>query len=172
MTAIVTPDTAVSQQGHYAGAVSRFSAFVVDITVAGIIYSLGVTFTRFVVETITRHDIQPDQHRLVMLVVYGSWLFLWFTYPWALSGKSFGMAILGIRVVAADGAPLNSVGRSALRALLLPLGFITFGITFLGIIFGREHRAFHDRVAGTAVVYDWDARAARYRFLAKETLQP
>jgi phage shock protein PspC (stress-responsive transcriptional regulator) len=33
---------------------------------------------------------------------------------------------------------------------------------------GREHRALHDVIAGTAVVYGWDARAARLRFLARE----
>ena len=32
----------------------------------------------------------------------------------------------------------------------------------------REHRALHDLIAGTAVVYAWDARAARLRFLARE----
>jgi hypothetical protein len=32
----------------------------------------------------------------------------------------------------------------------------------------REHRALHDLIAGTAVVYSWDARAARLRFLARE----
>jgi hypothetical protein len=32
----------------------------------------------------------------------------------------------------------------------------------------REHRALHDLIAGTAVIYSWDARAARLRFLARE----
>jgi len=33
----------------------------------------------------------------------------------------------------------------------------------------REHRALHDLIAGSAVIYAWDARAARLRFLARET---
>jgi len=32
----------------------------------------------------------------------------------------------------------------------------------------RERRALHDLIAGTAVVYAWDARAARLRFLARQ----
>ncbi|MGH3277214.1 MAG: hypothetical protein ACRDNZ_23155, partial [Streptosporangiaceae bacterium] len=32
----------------------------------------------------------------------------------------------------------------------------------------REHRALHDLIAGTAVIYAWDARAARLRFLARQ----
>jgi hypothetical protein len=33
----------------------------------------------------------------------------------------------------------------------------------------REHRAVYDLIAGTAVVYAWDARAARLRFLARQS---
>ena len=32
----------------------------------------------------------------------------------------------------------------------------------------REHRALYDVIAGTAVVYAWDARAARFRYLARQ----
>ena len=36
----------------------------------------------------------------------------------------------------------------------------------------RERRALHDLIAGTAVIYEWDARAARLRFLAREAEKP
>jgi hypothetical protein len=36
----------------------------------------------------------------------------------------------------------------------------------------RERRALHDIIAGTAVIYEWDARAARLRFLAREAETP
>jgi len=39
---------------------------------------------------------------------------------------------------------------------------------FLGILFGRDRRALHDSIAGTAVVYAWDPRAARLRSLARD----
>jgi hypothetical protein len=42
------------------------------------------------------------------------------------------------------------------------------GLGFAGILVQHEHRALHDLIAGTAVVYAWDARAARLRFLARE----
>ena len=32
----------------------------------------------------------------------------------------------------------------------------------------REHRALNDLIAGTTVVYAWDARAARLRYLARQ----
>jgi hypothetical protein len=54
------------------------------------------------------------------------------------------------------------------RSLTFPLGFLTLGLGFLGILVQREHRALYDLIAGTAVVYAWDARAARLRFLARQ----
>ena len=50
---------------------------------------------------------------------------------------------------------------------MFPLGFITFGLGFIGVITNREHQALYDRIAKTTVVYDWDARGARLRFLAR-----
>jgi hypothetical protein len=50
--------------------------------------------------------------------------------------------------------------------------FLTLGIGFLGIVYQRERRALNDFIAGTAVVYDWDARAARLRWIARKEGQP
>ncbi len=55
-----------------------------------------------------------------------------------------------------------------MRALVFPLSFLLLGAGFLGILVQREHRALHDLIAGTAVIYAWDARAARLRFLARQ----
>jgi hypothetical protein len=54
------------------------------------------------------------------------------------------------------------------RSLTFPLGFLTLGLGFLGILVQREHRALYDLIAGTAVVYAWDARSARLRYLARQ----
>jgi hypothetical protein len=53
------------------------------------------------------------------------------------------------------------------RAPALLLTFFTFGIGFVGIVIGKAHRGLQDVIAGTVVVYDWDARTARLRFLAR-----
>ena len=37
----------------------------------------------------------------------------------------------------------------------------------LNILVGGRRRALHDVIAGTAVIYSWDARAARLRFLSR-----
>jgi uncharacterized RDD family membrane protein YckC len=35
------------------------------------------------------------------------------------------------------------------------------------VLLGANRRALHDVIAGTAVIYSWDARAARLRFLSR-----
>src|SRR5208282_4020237 len=77
------------------------------------------------------------------------------------------MALLGVQVVRADGTRLDP-WRGWVRSLTFPLGFLTLGLGFLGILVQRERRAVYDLIAGTAVVYAWDARAARLRFLARQ----
>jgi uncharacterized RDD family membrane protein YckC len=77
-----------------------------------------------------------------------------------------GAAVVGLEVVQADGSPIRP--RQALvRVVAFPLSLLLFGLGFVGILVQREHRALHDLIAGTAVVYGWDARAARLRFLAQ-----
>ena len=95
------------------------------------------------------------------------WEFIYFAYQWSLSGKTIGMAVLGIRVVKTDGSPIGP-RQAVVRTLALPLSFLLFGLGFLGILTNRDRHALHDRLAGTAVVYSWDARAARLRWLAKQ----
>ena len=159
-------EQAISQQGHYAGAVSRLAAFVIDQTVATTAYSIGTAVIAWTISLVTSQEIDLTLTGLLSVLGYGIWLFLYYAYPWAMSGKTLGMTLLGIRVVTREGARIN--GRTAaLRTVALPLSFLTLGIGFLPIIFGRERRALHDAIANTAVVYAWDAQGARWRFLAR-----
>jgi uncharacterized RDD family membrane protein YckC len=81
------------------------------------------------------------------------------------------MALLGIRVVKADGSAIGA-RQAVVRTVTLPLSFLVFGLGFLGILINRDRHAWHDRFAGTSVVYSWDARAARLRWLARKDPSP
>ncbi len=169
MTTVPVPSTerTVGRQGHYAGAVSRLVAFAADVGASWGAYALIVALIDTAVKLVTRHNYSLFNHQFVSVVALAAWLFLYFTYQWAVSGKTLGMAVLGLQVVTASGGPIS--GRQALlRTLGLGLTLLTLGIGFLGIVFQRERRALDDFVAGTAVVYDWDARAARLRWLARK----
>ena len=157
----------VSAQGHYAGSASRLLAFVIDVVVSAGLFALGLAITSLAVQVVTGQPVDWNRTNIVVAIILGAWEFFYFAYSWAASGRTFGMAVLGVRVVQADGGALGP-WRGVLRAVVFPLSFLFFGLGFLGILVQREHRALHDLLAGTAVVYAWDARAARLRFLARE----
>ncbi|HUF83016.1 MAG TPA: RDD family protein [Acidimicrobiia bacterium] len=152
--------------GHYAGPMTRLLAYAADAALGTALFSFGAGALVWVTQLLSgdRFDVRHVGPWLgfPLLVVWG---FLYFFVPLAMSGRTPGMALVGLEVVRRDGSSLDG-GHAALRILVLPLSFLTLGIGLLGIVFGREHRALHDVLADTAVVYGWDARAARLRFLA------
>jgi uncharacterized RDD family membrane protein YckC len=161
------PASWVSAQGNYAGSVSRFAAYLIDFVVSTVLYSLALSFISFVAQIVTGHSVSWHRDNIVVVIIYVVWQFVYFGFQWAANGRTLGMSLLGVHVVQADGTRLEP-WRGWVRSLTFPLGFLTLGLGFLGILVQREHRAVYDLIAGTAVVYAWDARAARLRFLARQ----
>jgi uncharacterized RDD family membrane protein YckC len=152
-----------SALGHYAGAASRFAAYAVDVVVSWAAFSLGLAGVSFTILIVTGRSVSWHLgSSIAVAVVFAVWELTYFGYCWAAAGRTPGMTLLGLRVVRADGADLDP-WRGVVRALVFPLSIIPFGLGFVGILTQREHRALHDLLAGTAVLYSWDARAARLR---------
>jgi uncharacterized RDD family membrane protein YckC len=162
-----TPALSVTAQGNYAGSVSRLLAYAIDLFASTAVYTLVLAAISYVVQIVSGKQVSWNRQDIVVVVTYVAWEFFYFGYSWAVSGRTFGMAVLGVRVVRADGA-VAEPWRGVVRSLVFPLSFLLLGLGFLGILVQRERRALHDLIAGTAVIYAWDARAARLRFLARE----
>jgi uncharacterized RDD family membrane protein YckC len=160
-----------SLQGRYAGFASRFAAYVVDACASTVVFMLALGAISFAVSVVTGKSVNWNRDDTWAGIAYVSWLFIYFAYSWAASGKTFGMALLGVRVVRSDGADAGA-RRAVVRTLALPLSFVIFGLGFVGILLGRQRRTLHDVIAGTVVVYSWDARAARLRFLSRTSTSP
>ena len=156
-----------SLQGKYAGFASRFTAFAVDVGISLGVFMLALAAISFAATVLTGKGITWHRGDIWVIVAYAVWAFGYFAHSWALSGRTAGMALFGVRVVSDDGAHVS--GRQAIvRALALPLSFLLLGLGFVGILLGDQRRALHDVIAGTAVIYSWDARAARLRFLSRD----
>jgi uncharacterized RDD family membrane protein YckC len=160
-----------SLQGLYAGFASRFVAYVVDAAASTAVFMLALAAISFAVSVVTGKSINWNRGDTWAGLAYLAWLFIYFAYSWAASGKTFGMALLGVRVVRPDGADAGA-RRAMVRTVALPLSFLICGLGFVGILLGRQRRALHDVIAGTAVIYSWDARAARLRFLSGASTSP
>ena len=156
-----------SLQGKYAGFASRFTAFAVDVGVSLGVFLLALAAISFAALVLTGKDITWHRGDLWVIIAYAIWAFIYFAYSWAASGRTAGMALVGVRVVADDGADVSG-RRAVVRTLALPLSFLFLGLGFVGILVGDRRRALHDVIAGTAVIYSWDARAARLRFLSRD----
>ena len=152
--------------GHYAGSVSRLVAFVVDLVLSIAVFELALAGISYIAQIVTGNAIGLHRSNIVVLVIFIAWEFVYFGNAWASSGRTPGMALLGICVVRVDGTVL-SPRQGWLRALAFPLGFLTLGVGFIWIFVDRERRAVYDVIAGSTVVYAWDARTGRLRFLAR-----
>jgi uncharacterized RDD family membrane protein YckC len=134
-----------------AGAVSRGTAMLIDGVIVNLFFTalagavtLVATFFGGSGENVPRFAVAAGS--FVWLIVVGTYLVGF----WSLAGQTPGMRFLGIR--------LNErrlpFGRSVRRLIGLGLSVVTFGIGFLGIVFGESRRGWADRMGHTEVVYD------------------
>ena len=155
-----------SLQGKYSGFASRFTAFAVDVGLSLGVFMLALAAISFAAKVLTGKDIAWNKGDIWVIIAYAVWEFVYFAYSWAASGRTAGMALFGVRVVRDDGTHASAC-RAVVRTLAFPLSFLFLGLGFTGILLGDRRRALHDVIAGTAVIYPWDARAARLRFLSR-----
>ncbi len=156
-----------SLQGKCSGFASRFAAFAVDVGVSLGVFMLALAAVSFAARVLTGKDVAWNKGDTWVIIAYAVWGFIYFAYSWAASGRTLGMALFGVRVVQDDGTDV-SWRRAVVRTLALPLSFLFLGLGFVGILLGSHRRALHDVIAGTAVIYSWDARAARLRYLSRD----
>ena len=161
---------AVALQGHWAGSVSRFLASVVDYFVIGVLFSAGLLLASTAAEVILGSSISLDEHRGLSLLTYGLWAFIYVAGSLAATGRTLGKAVLGLLVLRADGGSLPP-RRAALRTICFPISFLLFGIGFLVGLIRRDRRELHDLLAGTAVIYAWDAQTAQLRAEIADTTE-
>jgi uncharacterized RDD family membrane protein YckC len=170
VTVRLTPDRDISLQGHYAGVVTRLAAFGIDVLVATTLFTLGGSVVEYLVSSLLGKDVSLSDAPVVSIVALTVWLLVYFAYPVAVGGRTLGMAVVGLEVVSKDGGDVDAK-HAVLRTLCLPVSLILLAIGVLMVLVRRDRRALHDLIAGTAVVYSWDARAARLRFLAGRSPQ-
>ena len=154
-----TEDTGV-RTGRYAGPVTRFIAFVLDSLIVTTGFTVIVAGATYLIELVTSRQVEPARG-LWYVVGFVVWAFLYLWLSVAVFGKTLGKTVMGVRVVRADGSIALHSRQAFIRALTYPLSFVIVGIGLVGVVFGRERRAWHDHLARTAVVYDWGSRTAR-----------
>ena len=146
--------------GHYAGPVSRILNIVLDSIIVSVAFVFMVFGVDFVLDYLFNIQIGTSwEGGFLGLALAGFWAFLYHWVSISLAGRTLGMGIIGISVVARDGTPI-SPRKAAIRQFVYPLSFTFFGIGFLGMFFSPERRTLHDAAGGSVVVYYWGNRPA------------
>jgi uncharacterized RDD family membrane protein YckC len=133
---------------EYAGPVSRMIAYVLDTLIVSVIFT-GVTVALGMMASF----IGAEAHRLALaaasayLIVLPAILAIYCGLFWLLAGRTPGMALLGLRVVAVRSRPMSWLS-AFVRALVLAY----FPIGALWALVDRRRQAVHDKLARTTVI--------------------
>jgi uncharacterized RDD family membrane protein YckC len=154
----MTTDTNYKElEGRVAGFVSRLVAFSIDAVLIVIVIGL-LTWVISQVEALF-DTFLPGELDLVGVYVFAIPFIIAVYYVglWALTGATVGKWLLGLRVVRADGFP-PTIGHSVIRFIGYGLSAIVFFFGYIWVLFDEDRRAWHDDLAGTWVIYDFQRR--------------
>jgi uncharacterized RDD family membrane protein YckC len=155
----------LNRPGHEAetnqvGLVTRALAAVVDLALIGVLLSIASGLLASIVPAATGGS---DGLSTWGVLIFGVVAFLVggsiFVAFWALVGQTPGMRFLSIHLEA-GGSQEIGLRRAFRRLLAIPLSLLPLGLGFLAILLSPERRGWHDRIAGTTVVYDEEAARA------------
>ena len=150
----------VEVSGNYAGFISRAVAFGADTALATATFTAVAASLSWLLAVVTGSGFDTTERSGPgWAIALAAWLLLWWWGATSLAGRTPAMAIVGLKVVTREGAPVRP-GWVLVRTLALPVSFLVVGLGVALIVVDRERRALHDRAARTAVVYDWGGRPA------------
>jgi len=120
----VTARTAAIYQGRYAGAVSRFAAYAIDLAVSSGAFWVALEGISFGVQVVTGHGVSWNRSSGVVAGIFVVWQFLYFGYSWAASGRASSASSWDVRTApcttSSPGPPSSTPGACARRRLPLP----------------------------------------------------
>lgn len=165
-----------SLRGFYAGFVTRSIAFIIDliliaVTQITILFLVRLLLDFFGLDQLARAIFEPTETtnvsvfititRWVIAFIGSGFLFAIYSISmWLLADKTLGQALLGLRVLRTDGRPLT-LGPAVRRVLGYYISFLALFLGFLWVLVDDRRQGWHDKIADTIVIYDWEARLGK-----------
>ena len=152
-------DSQETTLGEYAGFVTRLLGLIVDFLILSGILALVTLVTNMVLELFPiKEALGLGELSSTLVAVLAALLsvgiaLFYCTGSWALVGQSPGQHLVGVRVVTVNG---DRIGFWA--AVVRFLGYFVSAILFLGflwVLVDDKRQGFHDKMAGTYVIYSW-----------------
>jgi uncharacterized RDD family membrane protein YckC len=148
------PRDARPYQGQTAGVVTRMAAAILDGVVVSFMLACGYAGWCILLFLLNPRTFTFPRPGLFFSLGAGLALaFVYLTVLWALSGRTYGDLVMGLRVLRRSGRRIRLPG-AALRAafcVVVPIGILWIPV-------GRDNRSLQDAFLGTKVVYDWQPR--------------
>lgn len=161
-----SPDSPAERTVTVIGFGRRLIAAVIDAAIVLVLSLILGAIASFVILVIAGIVIPEQNVPTDFLVALCVAIFSvgYYVRSWSKTGQTAGKALLGIKVIGTDGKPLSGV-----KAFLRYIGYIVSGVVislgFLWITFDRKRQGWHDKIAGTYVVF------AEQKFSDGETLK-
>lgn len=163
----------LNRPGHEAetnqvGLVTRALAGVVDLALISALLSIGFGILASIIPAVTGGS---DGLSIWGVFTFGFAGYLIggsiFAAFWAIIGQTPGMRFLSIHLDA-GGSQEIGLRRALKRIFAVPLSVLPFGLGFFAILLSPERRGWHDRIAGTTVLYDEEAKLAPWSQLGRK----
>jgi uncharacterized RDD family membrane protein YckC len=136
-----------------AGFVSRSVAMAIDLFVITTVV-LGATFlTELIGAVLPRWGWLNGAVTAAVGAVVSFVPLIYFSAALALTGRTVGKAVMGIRVLGLDGRPLSAT-RSLMRTVAYVVSLLPLFAGFLWVLVDHDRRGWHDHIARSRVVYE------------------
>jgi uncharacterized RDD family membrane protein YckC len=151
--------------GQYAGFISRFIAFSLDLIIISVVSFLVTTFLGMIInffglnsavgESVVGEILNTLQDIVLLTATLFTAFFsmVYFLFFWVVAGFTPGKGLLGLRVVRTDGRPVT-IGPALARFIGYWLSALVLFMGFLWVAIDRRHQGWHDKLGGTVVVYN------------------
>jgi uncharacterized RDD family membrane protein YckC len=146
-------------KGQYAGFISRLLAYGIDIAIITII----LVVLGWLIDTVTRifptvifnpsGAIGIVVASVVIVITAG----IYFVFFWTLLGQTPGKMLLGVKIISLDGSRLT-FWQALRRYIGYYLSALALYAGYWWVLIDNRRQGWHDKLAGTLVIYAWDAR--------------
>ena len=154
------PERPVLQQlqGTTAGFVTRLLAYLLDVVILTAIIAFGGWVALLLDDLFKDAGFDLPTSSAAVFTALTVWVIGgYYVISWSLTGRTVGKAVLGVKVVMPNGRP-PSIGRSFLRLFGYAVSTLALFAGYFWILVDENRKGWHDHIAGTWVVYDWNRR--------------
>lgn len=149
-----TTERSENKQVTVVGFGPRLLAVLIDGAMVGFLSFMLAFFIGLIAIFTNQVNTSQDSSVLELLTVLSLFIFsvIYYVGFWTNEGQTMGNTIIGLKVIRTDGSHL-SVGQALLRYIGYIISASLFSIGFVWAAFDSKRQGWHDKLAGTLVVY-------------------